>query len=218
MVQQGSRAEKASSGRHPLTRVDIAVCAPSPSLRRSGAASPERTAVLSSGQFRLTLFSFPVEQDEKPREDQRIEEVQIHPRSGVVRGEIAVYHHLVDMPEPCTTGCYRAARGEADAIEPATIDVAGSDVIVIGTPVWMLRATPPANGAVEALAGCEGKTVVLFATCGGSAKDTLPHLAEALAAKGVATAAMVVLTTEDVEDAAKIDALIEAVKSAGGPA
>ena len=117
-----------------------------------------------------------------------------------------------------TTGCYRATRGEADAIEPATIDVAGSDVIVIGTPVWMLRAAPPVNGAVKALAGCEGKTAVLFATCGGAAKDTLPHLAEALVAKGVTTAAMVVLTTEDVEDAAKIDELIEAVKSAGGPA
>ncbi|MBT8508267.1 ArsR family transcriptional regulator [Methanomicrobiaceae archaeon CYW5] len=114
-----------------------------------------------------------------------------------------------------TTGCYRAARGEADEIEPATIDVAASDVIVIGTPVWMLRAAPAINGAVEALAGCEGKTAVLFATCGGAAKDTLPHLAEALAAKGVTTAAMVVLTTEDVQDAEKIDALIEAVKSAG---
>ncbi len=115
-----------------------------------------------------------------------------------------------------TTGCYRAKKGEADAIDPASIDVAASDVIVIGTPVWMLRATPAINGAVEALAGCEGKTAVLFATCGGAAKDTLPHLAEALAAKGVRVAGEFVFDKDDVQDQEKIDALIAAITSADG--
>lgn len=117
-----------------------------------------------------------------------------------------------------STGCYRAARGESDEIEPATIDVAASDVIVIGTPVWMLRAAPAINGAVEALAGCEGKTAVLFATCGVAANDTLPHLAEALAAKGVRIAKEFVFYKNDVQDQEKIDALIAAVKAADGVA
>ena len=55
-------------------------------------------------------------------------------------------------------GCYRAMRGESDAIVPASIDVSASDCIVIGTPVWAFRAAPAVNGAVKALTGCEGKT------------------------------------------------------------
>jgi len=117
-----------------------------------------------------------------------------------------------------TTGCYRAAKGEADAIEPATIDVAGSDVIVIGTPVWMYRATPVINGAVAALTGCEGKTAVLFATSGGAAKETLPHLAEALLARGVRIAGEFVFDKDEVQDKNKIDALIAAVRAADGAA
>lgn len=65
-------------------------------------------------------------------------------------------------------GCYRAMRGgESDPIEPSVIDVSTSDLIVIGTPVWAFRAPPAINAAVEALSGCEGKSVILFATCGG---------------------------------------------------
>ncbi|WAI02193.1 flavodoxin family protein [Methanogenium organophilum] len=110
-------------------------------------------------------------------------------------------------------GCYRAMKGEADAIEPSSIDVSASDLIVIGTPVWTLRAAPPVNGAVQAITGCEGKTAVLFATCGGQAKDTLTHLAEALAAKGVDVRVKIVLDKNDVQDKGKVDALISAVKS-----
>ncbi|KQC04347.1 MAG: ArsR family transcriptional regulator [Methanoculleus sp. SDB] len=113
-------------------------------------------------------------------------------------------------------GCYRAMKGECDEIEPASIDVSASDSIVIGTPVWAFRATPAINGAVEALTGCEGKTAVLFATCGGMAKDTLPFLAEALAAKDVRIAGEYVFDKNDVGDSDTIDALIAAVKFAGG--
>lgn len=83
-------------------------------------------------------------------------------------------------------GCVRAMTGgEPDAVKPSSIDVSASDLIVIGTPVWVFRAAPPTNGAVQALTGCEGKTAVIFATCGGAeAKDTLPHLAELLPPKG----------------------------------
>ena len=42
---------------------------------------------------------------------------------------------------------------ECDPIEPAAIDVSGSDLIVIGTPVWAFKATPAINGAIAALIG-----------------------------------------------------------------
>ncbi|GAB7014896.1 flavodoxin family protein [Methanogenium cariaci] len=113
-------------------------------------------------------------------------------------------------------GCYRAMRGESDPIEPSVIDVSTSDLIVIGTPVWAFRAPPAINAAVEALSGCEGKSVILFATCGGQAKNTLSFLTEALAAKGVRVRGEFVFDKNEVENPAKIDVLIAAVKSVGG--
>ena len=110
-------------------------------------------------------------------------------------------------------GCYRAMRGEADTVKPAFIDVSASDLIVIGTPVWAFRAAPPVNGAVQALIGCEGKSAVIFATCGADAKDTLTHLEEALTAKGVHVRVKTVLDRNDVQDTEKVGALIAAVKS-----
>ena len=38
-------------------------------------------------------------------------------------------------------GAPRAMRGEVAEIEPAEIDVAGYDVVVLGTPVWALAPT-----------------------------------------------------------------------------
>jgi flavodoxin len=111
-------------------------------------------------------------------------------------------------------GCLRAMMGEPDPVKPSSIDVSASDLIVIGTPVWAFRAAPPTNGAVQALTGCEGKTAVIFATCGAEAKDTLPHLAELLTAKGVEVTGEIVLDRNDVLDTEKIDTLIAAVKSA----
>ncbi|MDE4908162.1 ArsR family transcriptional regulator [Methanogenium marinum] len=128
----------------------------------------------------------------------------------------------VEVVKPYSTiiayskGCYRAMRGEPDVIRPSAIDVSGSDLIVIGTPVWAFRASPAINGAVEALTGCVGKTAILFATCGADAKDTIPHLAEALKAKGVDVKESFEFDKKGVEDKDQIDALIAAVKSAGG--
>ena len=39
-------------------------------------------------------------------------------------------------------GCYRAMKEECDPVEPETIDVSTSDLVVIGTPVWAFKATP----------------------------------------------------------------------------
>jgi flavodoxin len=109
-------------------------------------------------------------------------------------------------------GCYRAMKEECDKIEPETIDVSASDLVVIGTPVWAFKATPATNAAIAALKGCEGKKAVLFATCGSSAKDTLPILKKALEAKGVKVEGQFILTRQGTQDASQIDKLITRVK------
>jgi flavodoxin len=112
-----------------------------------------------------------------------------------------------------TLGCYRAMKEEGDPIDPEIIDVSASDLIVIGTPVWAFKATPAINAAIAALKGCEGKKAVIFATCGGSAKDTLPILEKALSAKQVTVAGQVVLTKKEIAEGSKINDLIEAVNA-----
>jgi flavodoxin len=114
-----------------------------------------------------------------------------------------------------TIGCYRAMKGMSDPIEPKTIDVASGDLIVIGTPVWAGRATPAINAAVTALEGCSGKKAVIFATCGGKERDTLPLLKKALEAKGVTVAGEFVFDKAGVKDPERINAMISAIKSSG---
>jgi flavodoxin len=112
-----------------------------------------------------------------------------------------------------TLGCYRATKEQCDPIEPETIDVSASDLLVIGTPVWAFKATPAINGAIAALKGCDGKKAVIFATCGGSAKDTLPILKKALDAKGVTVIGQFVFTKKEIEDEPKINVLIDRIKA-----
>src|SRR5665647_1930160 len=109
-------------------------------------------------------------------------------------------------------GCYRAMKEECDKIEPETNDVSASDVVVIGTPVWAFKATPATNAAIAALKGCDGKKAVIFATCGSSAKDTLPILKKALEAKGVKVVGQFVLTRKEIGETVKINTLISRVK------
>ena len=115
-----------------------------------------------------------------------------------------------------TIGCYRAVKGMSDPIEPAIIDVASDDLIVIGTPVWAGRATPAINAAVAALAGCEGKKAIIFATCGGKERGTLPILKRALEARGVTVTGEFVFDKTGLEDPDRINAMISKIKMAGG--
>jgi len=115
-----------------------------------------------------------------------------------------------------TIGCYRAMKGMNDPIDPKEIDVSSDDLIVIGTPVWAGRATPAINAAIAALRGCSGKKAVIFATCGGRERETLPLLTRALASRGVTVAEAFVFDRRGVKDPERIKALIAAVKSAGG--
>ncbi len=113
-----------------------------------------------------------------------------------------------------TLGCYRAMKEECDQIEPETIDVSATDLVVIGTPVWAFKATPAINAAIAALKGCDGKKAVIFATCGSSAKDTLPILKKALEAKGVTVVGQFVLTRKEIGEEQKVKALIDRVNAA----
>jgi flavodoxin len=115
-----------------------------------------------------------------------------------------------------TIGCYRAMKEMNDPIEPERIDVSSDDVIVIGTPVWAGKATPAINAAVGALQGCAGKKAVIFATCGGKEKETLPLLRKALESRGVTVAGAFVFDKDGLKDPGRIGALIAAVKTAGG--
>ena len=110
-----------------------------------------------------------------------------------------------------TLGCFRARGGKPDAVEPGVIDVSGYDRIVLGTPVWAWRPTPVILGAVEALAGADGKSAVVFATCGAQPGETLPQLGAALAAKGVDVIGEFSFLMQEVDDPGKVEALIARV-------
>ncbi len=115
-----------------------------------------------------------------------------------------------------TIGCFRAMKGMSDPIEPAVIDIASDDLIVIGTPVWAGRATPAINAAVAALQGCTGKSAVIFATCGGKERETLPVLKKALEARGVTVVGEFVFDKNGMKDPDRINAMISAIKTAAG--
>jgi flavodoxin len=111
-------------------------------------------------------------------------------------------------------GCIRARKETCDPISPDSIDVSSYDLIVIGTPVWAWKATPVINGAISALKGCEGKPAVIFATCGSSAKDTLPIMRSKLELKGVRVTGEVVFNKQEISGNEKINDLVTAVRAA----
>ena len=114
-------------------------------------------------------------------------------------------------------GCYRARKGLSDRIEPHIIDVSSDDLIIIGTPVWGGRATPAINAAVGALKGCEGRSAVIFATCGGKEGETLSLLKKALEDRGVMVTGQFVFDKTGIRDPEKIHAMIAAIQKAAGP-
>ncbi len=82
-------------------------------------------------------------------------------------------------------GARIARRCECATIVPAEIDVSGSDVIVVGSPVWAWHPTPAVNAAIKGLKGCEGKRGMVFATSGGMPGDTLRLMSRMLRERGV---------------------------------
>jgi flavodoxin len=111
-------------------------------------------------------------------------------------------------------GGYRAMKGKQDLIEQKKIDVAGYDMIVLGTPVWGGKPTPVINAAIAALKGCEGKKAIIYATCGGKTGETIDIMKKALDAKGVKVVGDMVFTQKDIKDGKKINELIVTVNAA----
>ncbi len=102
-------------------------------------------------------------------------------------------------------------RGEVAEIEPAEIELAGYDVVVLGTPVWALAPTPAMNGAVAALRNAEGKEAVVFATSGGGPSPAAETLAAALAARGVRVRGTAQFERKDLGNEAAMNELVELV-------
>ncbi len=113
-----------------------------------------------------------------------------------------------------TLGCMRARNLQCDPIDPEVIDVSGYGLIVIGTQVWAFRATPAINAAIAALKGAEGKSALVFATCGGQPGETIPLVKEALEGKGARVIGAMVLMKGDAEDQKKVDELARMVRDA----
>lgn len=100
-------------------------------------------------------------------------------------------------------------------IAPENIDVSGSDLIVIGTPVWGGKPVPAIRKAVAALKGCEGKPVVVFATCGEKPGTTLAVLAKDLAVQGMTVAGQFSLNKKEIEDGTVMPALVANIRDTG---
>lgn len=113
-----------------------------------------------------------------------------------------------------SVGCYRARKEVCDPVLPEVIDVIPYDLLVIGTPVWAWKATPVINGAIAALKGCEGKKAVIFATCGSSARETLPLMRSALEKRGIRVTGEIVLNKSEVSKDEKVNELIALVRTA----
>jgi len=102
-------------------------------------------------------------------------------------------------------------------IAPEDIDPAGSDLVVIGTPVWGGKPVPAIRNAVAGLRGCEGKPVVVFATCGEKPGETLSLLAQALSVKGMTVAGQFSFNKNEIRDRNAVHALIKKVQEIGRP-
>lgn len=122
--------------------------------------------------------------------------------------------HSYNAVSAYTLGCMRARNQECDPIDPDTIDVSKYDLIVLGTPVWAFRATPAMNAAITGLKGAQGKSAVIFATCGGKPGKTIPLMKKALEGRGVRVIGDMVFVKGDTENREKVDALIKIVRDA----
>ena len=131
-------------------------------------------------------------------------------------GEMADLVEVHDLHQYSTLTAYmigapRAMRGEAAEVDPAEIDLAGYDVVVVGTPVWAFAPTPAANGGVAALRGADGKDAVVFVTSGGGPKDAAQRLGAALEQRGARVRGAVQFDRRDLENEERLAELVALV-------
>lgn len=103
-------------------------------------------------------------------------------------------------------------------VMPDTIDLSGSDLVVIGTPVWGGKPVPAIRKVITTCRGCQGKQVIIFATCGEKPGSTLEVLAKDLAAKGMIIAGQFALTKKEIDEGTLVAALIAKVQEAADTA
>ena len=101
---------------------------------------------------------------------------------------------------------------------PDTIDLSSSDLVVFGTPVWGGKPVPAIRDALARCQRCQGKPVIIFATCSEKPGSTLEVLAKDLAAKGMVVAGQFALTKKEIDDGTLVAALISHVQEAGNKA
>ena len=115
-------------------------------------------------------------------------------------------------------GCYRAFRGVSDPVIPETIDVSGSEMVVVASPVWAGRPSPVINGAIRTLTGCQGKKAFILVTCNNekSGEEALIPFRKNLEDRGLTVAGTAVVDRLHLDDAPTISDLIKNIRSAGG--
>ncbi|MDD1703211.1 MAG: NAD(P)H-dependent oxidoreductase [Methanoregula sp.] len=99
--------------------------------------------------------------------------------------------------------CKGAMSEDLTTIEPAHLDAAGYDLIVFGSPVWAFKPTPAIHAAINALAHCEKKRAVAFATHGGKPGKTGETFKKWIEARGMQFAGFKAIDQKDREDDAK---------------
>ncbi len=112
-----------------------------------------------------------------------------------------------------TFGMVRAIKGEQDPIEQKKIDVAGYDLLILGTPVWAGKPTPAFNTAISALKGCEGKKAVILVTCKSQPGQTAGIVRKRLLDMGIKVIGVFVFTERDLADGKRLNELIVKVNA-----
>jgi len=98
---------------------------------------------------------------------------------------------------------------------PDSINLSGSDLVVIGTPVWGGKPVPAIREAITRFRECKGKPVVIFATCGEKPGRTLEVLVKDLSARGMTVAGQFSLNKKEIDDGTLVAALIAKIREIG---
>lgn len=110
-------------------------------------------------------------------------------------------------------GGYRAMKDAQDPIEQKKIDVAGYDLIILGTPVWAGKPTPAVNAAITTLKGYESKKAIVVVTCKSQPGQTAGIIRKRLETMGMKVIGVFVFTAADLKDGKKLNELIVAVNA-----
>ncbi|OPY38981.1 MAG: flavodoxin [Methanoregula sp. PtaU1.Bin051] len=112
-----------------------------------------------------------------------------------------------------TIGMLRAIRGGQDPIEQQKIDVAGYDLVILGTPVWAGKPTPAFNATISALKGYEGRKAIVLVTCGRDPGQTAGIVRKRLEDMGMKVIGVFVFTEKDLKEGKMLNELIVKVNA-----